>query len=200
MSEELPEKEILLNLSQGKESAFQYLFDEYYQLLVSFAYRYLGDLDSSRNIVQDIFVMLYEKRDEIKIHTSLKSHLYQSVRNRALNVIKREKMQREHHSRILDEQDGQDINDESWIVNELEGRIGNIVGSLPGQCQKIFRMSRQEGISNSDIAEQLSISKRTVETQISKALKRIREDLKKHGYLSLLPVLAGFVDFLLRNL
>jgi RNA polymerase sigma factor (sigma-70 family) len=68
----------------------------------------------------------------------------------------------------------------------LEGRIAQVVNILPTQCQRIYLLSRQEGIPNADIAEQLSISKRTVETQISKALKKIREDLSKHGYLSLL--------------
>jgi RNA polymerase sigma-70 factor (ECF subfamily) len=188
------EPELLDAISAGEESAYRHLFDIYYQVLVTYAYRYLSDLDSSRNIVQDVFVGLYDKRSEIKIHTSLKAHLYQSVRNRALNVIKREKMQREHHSRIMDEHSNQENYEHQWAVKELEGRIAKVVNELPGQCQRIFRMSRQEGLLNAEIAEQLSISKRTVETQISKALKKIREDLKKNGYLSFFPILWGIID------
>ncbi|MBZ4677164.1 MAG: polymerase sigma-70 factor [Anaerophaga sp.] len=189
---EWTEKGLLSEISDGKESAFRYLFDTYYQVLVAFANRYVEDLDSSRNIVQDVFVGLYDKREIINIHTSLKAHLYQSVRNRALNHLKREKMQREHHGRMQRELNERTDFDETWAISELEGRIAKVVNDLPSQCRKIFVMSRQDGIPNSDIAEQLSISKRTVETQISKALKRIREDLKAHGYLTLFTLIIGW--------
>jgi len=184
---------LLDGISKGEEAAFRHLFDTYYQSLVTFAFQYLRDLDTSRNLVQEFFVMLYDKREEINIHTSLKAHLYQSVRNRALNAIKRDKMQREHHSRMWEEKDEQFENEDYGGLGELEGRIGMVVEELPDQCKKIFRMSRQEGIPNSEIAGQLAISKRTVETQISKALKRIREDLVKHGYLPVLFLLANLL-------
>ncbi|MGM0376421.1 MAG: RNA polymerase sigma-70 factor [Bacteroidota bacterium] len=180
-------------IARGEESAFRHLFDNYYQSLVTFAFHYMRDLDASRNVVQDVFVMLYDKREEIKIHTSLKAHLYQSVRNRALNAIKRDKMQREHHHRMLEEDDEHLEHEDYGALSELEGRIAKVVDDLPGQCKKIFRMSRREGIPNAEIAEQLSISKRTVETQISKALKKIREDLVKHGYLPVLLLLANLL-------
>lgn len=176
---------MIKGIAKGEEQAFKYLFDSYYQLLVTFAFRYVQDLDTARNIVQEVFVVLFEKRTEIHIHTSLKSHLYQSVRNRALNLIKREKMQREHHGRIMDERVETVEHYEDWMVDELENRIGVVVDKLPLQCRKIFRMSRRDGIPNADIAQELSISKRTVETQISKALRKIREDLLKNGYLSI---------------
>ncbi len=182
-SRNLSEEKILQGIATGDESAFRQVFDLYYQLLVTFAYRYIGDLDSSRNVVQDVFVGLFDKRETIVIHTSLKAHLYQSVRNRALNFLKREKMQRDHHYRILEEKGGEEIYDEPYGVGELEAHIGRVVNNLPAQCRKIFLLSRQEGLPNGEIAEQLSISKRTVETQISKALKRIREELLKNGLL-----------------
>lgn len=191
---EWSERDLLDAIAEGRESAYRYLFDVYYQVLVTYAFRYLGDLDSSRSVVQDVFVGLYDKRNEIKIHTSLKAHLYQSVRNRALNIIKREKMQREHHGRIMDERNDQEGYEDELTLNELEDRIAKVVNNLPGQCQKIFRMSRQEGFQNAEIAEKLSISKRTVETQISKALKKIREDLKKNGYLPLFPILLEMIN------
>ncbi len=187
-----PEEKLLQGISEGDESAFRHLFDVYYQLLVTFAFRYIGDLDSSRNVVQDVFVGLFDKRDSIFIHTSLKAHLYQSVRNRALNYIKREKMQRDHHHRIMEESGGDGVYDEINGVEELQIHVTKVVNDLPAQCQKIFMMSRQEGIPNGDIADQLSISQRTVETQIRKALKRIREHLLKHGFLPVWALLAAF--------
>ncbi len=183
MEKEWTEQQLLVGLNKGDEAAYRFLFDLYYQVLVTFAYRYMGDLDSSRNLVQDVFVMLFDKRKDIHIHTSLKSHLFQSVKNRALNAIKREKMQRDHHHRLAEEQGGGEIQDSTVGVNELTGILAGIIDQLPDQCKRIFRMSRQDGIPNAEIADKLSISKRTVETQISKALKIIRADLIKTGYL-----------------
>ena len=193
MDNEWTEQELLQGITDGTESAFRYLFENYYPMLVAFANRFVEDLDSSRNIVQDVFVGLYDKRKTINIHTSLKAHLYQSVRNRALNQLKREKMEREHHGKMKNDRDEQVNYEEFLTVSELEGRINKVVNGLPKQCRKIFLMSRQEGIPNADIAKQLSISKRTVETQISNALKRIRTDLKKHGYLPLSIFIIGWI-------
>ncbi|MGQ1891213.1 RNA polymerase sigma-70 factor [Thermophagus sp. OGC60D27] len=196
MDNEWTEQELLRGITEGTESAFRYLFDNYYPMLVSFANRFVEDLDSSRNIVQDVFVGLYDKRKTIHIHTSLKAHLYQSVRNRALNQLKKEKMEREHHGKIRNEMDEQVNNDELLNLSELEGRISRVVNELPAKCREIFVMSRHEGVPNADIAKQLSISKRTVETQISNALKKIRTDLKKHGYLPFVILILGSIALL----
>jgi len=175
------DKELLHKLSDGDESAFKDIFMLYYQQLVVFATKLVNDMDQSRDLVQEVIVNFYEKRKSIEIHTSLKAHLYQSVRNRCLNYLKREQVIRTHHSNIFEErkdshQEFVDLMEET----ELEQKIYNIINSLPKQCQKIFEMSRFEGKSNADIAENLDISKRTVETQISNALKKIRTKLSNH--------------------
>ncbi len=190
----MAQAQLLRGMERGEEAAFRSLFDLYYQRLVTFAFRFTGDLDSARSVVQDVFVMLYDKRDTIRIHTSLKSHLFQSVRNRSLNLVKHEKMKREHHARMALDMDEGVMPDDSLEMVELKMSIAQIVNELPGQCQKIFRMSRQDGTPNQEIADKLSISKRTVETQISKALKRIREDLKRQGLMQWI-VLLGLSGF-----
>jgi RNA polymerase sigma-70 factor (ECF subfamily) len=192
--EVVDQAQLLRGMERGEEAAFRSLFDLYYQRLVTFAYRFTGDMDSARSVVQDVFVMLYDKRDTIRIHTSLKSHLFQSVRNRSLNLVKHEKMKREHHARMALELDEGVMPGDSLEVVELQMSIARVVDELPGQCQKIFRMSRQDGTPNQEIADKLSISKRTVETQISKALKRIREDLKRQGLMQWI-VLLGLSGF-----
>lgn len=174
---------LLAGLKAGDEAVFKLLFDKYYRPLVVFANRILTDPDLSRSVVQDVFVMLFEKRSEINIHTSLSSHLFQTVRNRCLNVLKHNKMKREHHQRIFDSGNEAEQPFETLEYTELEQCIEKAVSDLPDQCRKIFRLSRHDGVTNQEIADQLEISKRTVETQISKALKRIREDLAKSGLL-----------------
>ncbi len=177
------ENNLLEGLIRGEEIFYRRLFDLHYNELVIFANRMLNDQDLARSIVQDVFVMFYEKRNEINIHTSLKALLYQSVRNRCLNYIKREKMTREHHKHLF--LSGAGMTEPSQILEfkELEKIINNTIEALPNQCRRIFKMSRHEGQSNQEIARELSISKRTVETQISKALKRLRESLLKNNML-----------------
>lgn len=173
-------------LKKGEELAFKQLFDIYYRRLVAFANKLLTDPDLSRSLVQDVFVMFYEKRDEINIRTSLKSLLFQTVRNRCLNIIKQNKMQQEHHKRILEITPDYIKPFENLEYNELEECITKTVDNLPEQCKKIFEMSRYDGINNQEIADTLNLSKRTVETQISKALKRIRAELSEIGLLNFL--------------
>jgi RNA polymerase sigma-70 factor (ECF subfamily) len=165
-------------LRSGRESAYEQLFKDYYKPLTVFANGYVEDLESGKEIVQDLFVHLYEKRKTLVITSSIKSYLYQSVRNRCLNHIKHRQMQRIHHDRMKPAKDFSDDLEERIRENELEHLVFKVVDKLPPQCKKIFTMSRVSGLNNGEIAEQLNISKRTVETQISNALKILREKLK----------------------
>jgi len=175
------DKKLLDGLMRGEESAYEELFMTFYAQLVVFAQKLLGDEDLSREMVQDVFVMFYEKREVLNIHTSLKSHLYQTVRNRCLNEIKRNQIRRDHHSGIFIEKKNEEAYfDDKMQETELEAKIFSIVESLPKQCKRIFEMSRYEGISNQEIADKLDLSKRTIETQISKALKILRNGLKDY--------------------
>lgn len=176
---------IVEGIKAGDESAYKKLFLKYYSQLVVFARKVVVDDDLSRELVQDVFVSFYEKRKELNIHTSLKAHLYQSVRNRCLNQLKHSQIRREHHANIyLDKKDEEAFVEDKLQQTELEFKIHSIIKTLPEQCRKIFEKSRFEGVTNQEIADELNLSKRTVETQISKALKILRKNLA--GYLSLI--------------
>nr|WP_321450592.1 RNA polymerase sigma-70 factor [uncultured Carboxylicivirga sp.] len=175
---EQDDKWIIEGIKRGDESAYKSLFLKYYAQLVVFARKVVIDDDLARELVQDVFVNFYEKRNEINIHTSLKAHLYQSVRNRCLNQIKHNKIRREHHANIFAEKKDEEAYVEDKLQEtELEHRIYSVVQTLPDQCKRIFEMSRFEGVPNQEIADQLGLSKRTIETQISKALKVLRKQL-----------------------
>ena len=134
---------------------------------------------------------------ELNIKVSLKSFLYQSVRNRALNEIKSKQIKNRHHEMILVGSSESNHETDNLIQEaELEIRIVQAVALLPAQCKRIFEMSRVEGLSNTEIAESLQLSKRTVETQISKALKALREQLADYMPLYVLFVGSGLIDFL----
>lgn len=178
----MTETDLLLGIEKGSEAAFKELFLKYYTQLVVFARKVVVDDDLARELVQDVMVNFYEKRGEIKIHSSLKAHLYQSVRNRCLNQIKHTQIRRDHHSSIyISHKNDEAYIDDKLEETELEQRIFSIIQTLPAQCKRIFEMSRFDGHTNQEIADQLDLSKRTVETQISKALKTLRTQLA--GYL-----------------
>lgn len=174
----MTEQELISGIASGSSKAFEELFMVYYTPLVAFAYKMVSDDDLARELVQDVIVQFYEKRDAISIHTSLKAHLYQSVRNRCLNYLKRQSLIKGHHQVILDEnRDSEGYFQDTMEQNELELKLYGLIKALPDKCREVFEMSRFEGISNQEISEKLAISKRTVETQISKALKFLRDNL-----------------------
>jgi RNA polymerase sigma-70 factor (family 1) len=168
---------IIRGIRQGHENSYSQLFESYYRVLSVFACKYVKDLEAAREIVQDLFVHIYENRESLVITTSLKSYLYHSVRNRCLNHLKQIKIH-EKHLDILKSEAAEGLDpDALYRETELEYRVFQIVSDLPSRCQAIFMMSRVEGKKNGEIADSLKISVRTVETQISKALKILRQKL-----------------------
>ena len=167
-------------LKSGDESFYKSLFDDYYLPLTYYSFKITNNIEASKEIVQDLFVKLFEKRHSIQIEVSLKSYLYRSVYNSSLNYLQSMSI-REHHSKILKTEisEYELYSDEEINQTELEYKIYTEIEKLPLQCKKIFKMNRFEGFSNSEIAGQLNLSKRTVETQISKALKILRKKLSR---------------------
>jgi RNA polymerase sigma-70 factor (ECF subfamily) len=160
---------------------FERLFKDFFPPLMAFARKILGDEDDARDVVHQVFINLWDKRKELDLSTSLKSYLFTSVHNRSLNVIRDRK---KFSSAGVPEVAGE------WDVSaqiesmELEGKIREAIDSLPEKCREIFELNRFEGLKYGEIARQLDISIKTVENQMSKALKILREQLGK--YLTLL--------------
>ena len=175
---ESQEKYIIEGLRSGRESAYRQLFDQYYKKLVVFACKYLEDLESARDIVQEFYLYLYESRHSISILTSLKSYLYSAVKNRCLNQVRHEQVKEKHRNMSRSEANVSDPDlEEMMDAVELEARVYEIVTKLPEKCRQIYIMSRVDGKRNRDIADELNLSVRTVETQISKARKFLKNSL-----------------------
>lgn len=168
------EQVLLQRLKLGDENAYHEIFNNYFSILVAFANKYLGDLDSSKEVVQNAFVKLFEKRNSLEISSNIKSYLFKMVYNDCLNVLKREKnILRLHNEYAL----GLDLYQDYIEISEqteLEYKIYTAINKLPPQCKRIIQQSRFEGKKNQVIANELNISIRTVETQISKALKLLK--------------------------
>lgn len=184
----MTETNLIDQIKQGSDEAFEMLFKEYFKALAVYAKKYLNDLDLAQDIVQEVFVKFYEQRNTMMVHTSLKALLYQSVRNRCLDHIRSQQTRSTHHENILTMSKGADIDAVDFMEQvELEEKIHRSIADLPDQCQVIFKLSRLDGKRNQEIADELNLSKRTVETQISNALKRLRKDI--FSYLKVLIIM-----------
>jgi RNA polymerase sigma-70 factor (ECF subfamily) len=160
---------------------FELLFREHFTALCCFARKYTGDLDAAREIVHIVFIRIWEIRSEFDWEKPARSYLYTSVYNRSLNYIRNQKKFISH-----DEVNAQlQINNESAFSDnleaaEMESRIRSAIMRLPGKCREIFELSRFENKKYSEIAAHLNISVKTVETQMSKALYFLKEELKDY--------------------
>ena len=168
-------------LKSGDESAFDYLFNFYYPGLIIYANRYLEDNHLAEEIVQTVFLKLWQDRRFIEINSSVKSYIFQTVRNKCLDVLKHRKVRVNYAKNIQHE--SEPSSDDTWnsyVESELYVILIRAVEKLPPECQKIFRYSRIRNLSNKEIADKLDISIRTVENQISKALRFLRGELKEY--------------------
>ncbi|MFW5973642.1 MAG: RNA polymerase sigma-70 factor [Bacteroidota bacterium] len=165
--------------SSGRgESWFEALFCAEYQRLCTCAIRYVGRAAVAEELVQDAFLQLWSHRDELA-EEAVRTYLYRSVRNACLDQLKREKVRRNVTSTPnLDDAPGLDSPETDYRVQEVDGAVRKAIDALPDRQREIFILSRDAGLSYKEIAGVLSISVKTVETQMGRALKFLREHLR----------------------
>ena len=169
------EKEWLQALQGGSHAALEAIFDSYYKYLVVSAYKLIQDDERAKDLVQDVFFTLWTKREELAIQGSLKAYLRRAVVNRAIDEIRKNK-------RLVWDEDAaanQQVSaspsaDQLLDAQDLQQTINGAIQGLPEKCRVVFGLSRFENLSHKEIAEQLGISTKTIENQITKALKIIR--------------------------
>lgn len=171
------EKMLFEKIQKGDIAAFETVFHRYYGFLCLYASRILNDREAAEEIVQDFFVRMWEKKENLSIETSLKSYLFRSVKNQCLNIIQHEKIKSKYAEKVRSENIVDD--EDPYVETELARKIEESINSLPEKRREIFRLSREEGLKNREIAEKLNISVKTVETQITLAIRSLREQLKK---------------------
>ena len=178
---EMVESGDMKQLSFMDLQTFETLFRQYYQMLCSYAHRFVNDTDTAEEIVQDLFFKLWEKRSELQINTSVKSYLFSAVHNRCLKYIEHRNVETKYRNYYLLHESEIDNNlHYNSNVRELQGIIEHTLDSLPERCGRIFRLNRFEGLKYHEIAELLSISIKTVEANMGKALKMLRKNLKEY--------------------
>jgi len=172
------------NLTLTEVSSFEEFFKTNYHLACLVALRYVKSEQIADDIVQETFVTLWQKREELNIQTSLKSYLLNMVRNRSLNYLRDEKRMDEITETIVTSNLVDDPND-SFSQEELAVHIAQAIDELPTQCKKVFQLAYHERLTYNEIASTLSLSKNTVKTQMGIAYKMIRYKVSNY-FVSLL--------------
>ena len=173
------DKQIFDAIKRDDHGAYEMVFREYYRPMTVYAFRFLGSLTDSENIVQDVFLRLWQKRREIMITSSLKNYLFRSVKNHCINYLEHEKIKTGYQSMVIKNESDRNEYSEFFLEIGLIKKIEAAIASLPEKRQEIFRMAREEGLKYREIADRLNISAKTVETQMTLSLKQLRESLKE---------------------
>ena len=182
---QVKDQNLFQEIRKGNEKAFNKAFDLYYSRLCYFADKILRDFDLSRSTAQQVFIDLWIKRDRLLI-TSLQSYLFQAVRNSALDVLKHKKVEL-HYMSSLPKRESEEMTD-LMEEAELADRINRAIQHLPEKCREIFILCRFEELKYSEIAARLNISVKTVEMQMSIALKKLRKELSDYQMIQLFSI------------
>jgi RNA polymerase sigma-70 factor (family 1) len=180
-------EEVSKNIAQQQRQmpTFESLFKTYYSALCTFAYDFVNRHELAEEIVQDTFMKIWEKYDDLDIQVSEKAYLYRAVQNNCLNYIKQNKARTQYSSELLQQLESRitlfsppsHSPADKLEQSELEQLAEKAIRKLPPQCQDVFRLSRFEQLSYPEISRHLGISINTVKTQMTRALQRLRDEL-----------------------
>ena len=167
-----------LILDKGNKKAFTDFYTQYFKRLLIESDKYVKDIHVAEEVVQDVFLKIWERSDDLTQILSIKSYLYRSVINTSINYVNRQRNLEQHHQKMLNEftEDQADQLDEE---NELIVLLFDEIEKLPPKCKEIFKMNRFERLKYREIALKLDVSERTVENHIANALRLLREAMLK---------------------
>jgi RNA polymerase sigma-70 factor, ECF subfamily len=172
---------ILTKIKEGNVKAFEQVFRLYYTPLCLYSASITGKMDSAEEIVQELFYVFWKERETIQIFHSIKSYLYGAVRNQSLQFCEHEEVKQRYNELFMNANTETDSTPEDEMeYKELEFVIQQTLHRLPRRCAQIFHMQRFEDKKYSEIATELSISVKTVEAEMTKALKALRKDIENY--------------------
>ncbi len=167
---------------------FERYFNQYYTALGMYAMRFCGDADEAEDIVQETFSIVWDRFSERELPEHIKSYLYRVAHNITIDRLRQKNDKAALVS--LEVADLTEVSEEAIDTSERDARLWIAIGKLPERCRQVFLMAKRDGFSHAEIAEELNISVKTVENQISKALKTLRDVLQpSKGKVFFLPFL-----------
>ncbi len=172
-------EELLGRLKADNKQAMKLIFQEHYSMVCQVVYRYIKDRDTVEDVAQDVFIKLWEKRQQINITSSFGAYLRRMAMNESISFLRKHK--KHEHDEVDANTGGNDSSSEQLFLDgELSDNIMAAIDRLPPRCRMIFQLSRFEELTYKEIAAKLDISVKTVENQMGKALKLLREWLQDY--------------------
>lgn len=172
---------ILINaFNNGDRKTFEMIFETYWDPLFLHALKKTGNAHEAEDLVQDIFLDLWNKRAQLSIHTNLEAYLFTAVKYKFYNAVRNKKI-------IIESFDGKEndlgIQDDDMDFEEMYEKIQDTVEKLPVRCREVFKLSRYELLSSKEIAHRLGLSPQTVNNRISQSLTIIKREMKESPFL-----------------
>lgn len=180
----LTDDEIFVLIKEGDHAAYTQLFDRFYGLLYVHALKILRDEDEAKDLVQELFEMVWKKRESLSFTGSISSYLYACIRNLVLNHIAHQKVRARYIDSLQEFMEQEDGPTDFYVrEQQLKALIEAAIAALPEKMSEIFRLSRHEYLSHKEIAAKLQLSELTVKTQVKRALKILKP---KFGFVFIL--------------
>ena len=173
----MDDRELLARVRAGDEGAYDAVFRSWYPVLVRVAGALLRDTDAAEEVAQDVMHELWRRRHVMDADVSLRAYLLRSIRNRSLNHLRHLRVRRDTERDVEDSYNAPLGADQPIVARELSEAVQKALDELPPRCREVFDLSRVHGLKYAEIAEALDISQKTVEAQMGKALKHMRERL-----------------------
>jgi RNA polymerase sigma-70 factor (ECF subfamily) len=183
----LTEQELLQRVSEGNELAFRQIFDNYHHLLGAHIFRLTDSMETAEEIVQDVFIKMWDNREELRDIRNLKAYLFVISRNQALNALKKSLREQKHYQKWQTEQQvSENLDNQEPVFNNHYHLLDLAINQLPPQQQKVYLMSRHERLKYAEIAMKMNISRETVKKYLQLAVGFISSYLRENTYLLVL--------------
>ena len=175
--------------NSDRHTDFEYIYIYYFPKMKRFAREYVLSDEDAENIVQDVFLELWEKKEILSLQLNVIAYLFTAIRNRCINFLRRSMIAKNAENKLQEEYkltlqmkyySLEAFNQEIFQEKDVEHILSKAIDTLPEKCREIFILSKIKGKKQKDIATELNISVNTVETQISIAYKKLRNELKEH--------------------
>lgn len=187
-------------LIAGDVEFFEYLYEEYYNKAVFYANQYLRDAEMARDVAQDAFITLWEKRKEIKPELSVQSYILTIVKNKCLNILRKRISERRYTSKIIKQEDMANLlalcdnTSDEYLLVEISEMVEEVLNDMPEKMSAVYRLNRENELTYDEIAQQLNVSVKTVEYRMSKALYFFRLKFKDYLPTFILIILKNVIN------